>query len=80
MKSTHKLEFTNKAELGRFCDALFMKIRERDDWYANCDYFSRNNVLYVDTHRYTCIEIFLQNWRFMFNYNVVELFNKKGRK
>ena len=73
MKYNYKLTFNNTLDIVNFAVALFNYVSQRKDWFNNYDCMRRKNILYVYTHNYTCIELFINHNKSHYNYTIIKL-------
>ena len=73
MKSNIKLIFKEENEMKEFSIFFFNFLLQNKDWFKNCNYHNRKNILYVYTHSYTQIDNFITNNSKKYNYQIIKL-------
>ena len=73
MKSNIKLIFKEENEMKEFSIFFFKLLLQNKDWFKNCNYHSRKNILYIYTHGYTQINNFITNNSKKYNYQIIKL-------
>ena len=73
MKSNIKLIFKEENEMKEFSIFFFKLLLQNKDWFKNCNYHSRKNILYIYTHGYTQIDNFITNNSKKYNYQIIKL-------
>ena len=73
MKSNIKLIFKEENEMKKFSILFFKFLLQNKDWFKNCNYHSRKNILYVYTHSYTQVDNFITNNSKKYNYQIIKL-------
>ena len=73
MKSNIKLIFKEENEMKEFSIFFFKLLLQNKDWFKNCNYHSRKNILYVYTHGYTQVDNFITNNSKKYNYQIIKL-------
>ena len=74
-KSNYKLIFKEELQMYKFASIFFEYIQQRKGWFNNCNFHSRNNILYVYTHNYTMIDNFIKSYQDKYNYNLIKINN-----
>ena len=72
-KSNIKLIFKEENEMKKFSILFFKFLLRNKDWFKNCNYHSRKNILYVYTHGYTQIDNFITDNSKKYNYQIIKL-------
>ena len=73
MKSNIKLIFKEENKMKKFSILFFKFLLQNKDWFKNCNYHSRKNILYVYTHGYTQVDTFITNNSKKYNYQIIKL-------
>ena len=72
-KSNIKLIFKEENEMKEFSIFFFNFLLQNKDWFKNCNYHSRKNILYIYTHSYTQVDNFITNNSKKYNYQIIKL-------
>ena len=73
MKSNIKLIFKEENEMKKFSILFFKFLLQNKNWFKNCNYHNRKNILYIYTHGYTQIDNFITNNSKKYNYQIIKL-------
>lgn len=83
VKYTHKLQFCEEKDMALFARQLFLRM-ERLNRYVKehqvnfCNFYSRKDVLYVDTQDYVVLNNYITTSSNLFNYKII--YNKYENK